>query len=229
MRPLLIFLVSSLALIPAVSLADIACTPSKQLEEQHRPNMKRRSPPQNAKPIPTTVSEMAEWPMPGLLSQKKRFRRQDTPLDPREEQVYTVEGNLWRLKLADEDCDYHMEVGVAGGTKKDIRIVAEIPQAPAYAATREELLRSLKEAQELTPGQRITLKSSVPIRLTGYAFCDAQHYTPREPKRGKGHGTQFVATIWEIHPVWKIEFLDKKVAPKTVRRRGRENSKRKEP
>ena len=227
MRLFRLLLVSAAALI-STARADIACTMGKPLEEQHRPNMKRRAPPQNAKPIHTTVAEMAEWPIPGILSQKRRFRKQDSPLDPREQQVYTVEGNLWRFKVEEEDCDFHLEVSVPGGTKKDIRIVAEIPQAPAFAAAREELLRGLKAARDLIPGQRVTVKGSVPVRLTGYAFCDAQHYTVAEPKRGKGHGTQYVATIWEIHPVWKIEFLDKKAAPQAIRRTGKTSSKKME-
>ena len=68
----------------------------------------------------------------------------------------------------------------------------------------------------------VNLRSPLRIRVTGYAFYDAYHYSARwqtsKPgrcdfspaelyQRGKGHGTCNVGTIWELHPVWKIERL----------------------
>ena len=83
MRLFWLLLASAAALI-STARADITCTMGKPLGEQHRPNMKRRTPPQNVKALPTTVAEMAEWPIPEVLAQKRRFRKQDVPLDPRE-------------------------------------------------------------------------------------------------------------------------------------------------
>src|SRR5262245_54414516 len=63
---------------------------------------------------------------------------------------------------------------------------------------------------------------SVRLRLTGYGFFDAFHYTskydPAKPgkckftkaqklKRGNGHGTCPVGTLWELHPVWRLQAI----------------------
>ncbi len=48
------------------------------------------------------------------------------------------------------------------------------------------------------------LKTSLRVKVRGFAFFDAWHASAKEPKRGHSHGTRHVATLWEIHPVWRI-------------------------
>ena len=201
------FCVSSLCLaLPAN--ADVACTPSNSLPDQNRTVMKHRAPPKIA-PHVATVAEMLAWPLPPGM--KRRMRKTDSVMDPREEQVFTVEGNLWRVKLSEDDCDFHLELGPAGGVKQDERVVVEIPKGQAFLAARESLIKAIPEAGTLKPDEDAKLKANTTlrVRVTGYAFCDLEHYTPKNLRRGDGHGGKRVMTLWEIHPVWKIEFLKK--------------------
>jgi hypothetical protein len=45
------------------------------------------------------------------------------------------------------------------------------------------------------------------MRFTGLAFWDAVHGSSRDPRRGEGHGTKMVGTLWELHPAWKAEVV----------------------
>jgi hypothetical protein len=151
-------------------------------------------------------------------------------IDGRENKVYVLEGNLWRVGLEGNDCDLHLELSDPSKGKSTDRVIVEIPQE--YASTRDELLAVLPERE----GSRITnarpnskgnyrpmnLRSPLRIRVTGYAFYDAYHYLVRwqtsKPgrcdfsseqlhQRGRDHGTCNNGTIWELHPVWKVELL----------------------
>lgn len=189
--------------------ADVACTPTKPLADQNRTVMKHRPPPKGVQPQVATIADVLAWPLPPGL--KRKMRKTDSVMDPREEQVFTVEATLWRVKLSDDDCDFHIELGPVGGRKSDPRVVAEIPQGPGFLAAREALIAAIPEAATLKPDEDAKLKANqtLRVRVTGYAFCDLEHYTPKDLKQGTGHGGKFVMTLWEIHPVWKIEFLKK--------------------
>ena len=189
--------------------ADVTCTPSKPLPDQNRTVMKHRPPPKGVQPHAATIADMLAWPLPPGM--KRKMRKTDSVMDPREEQAYVVEGNLWRVKLSEDDCDFHLELGPAGGRKSDERVVAEIPQGAPFLAAREALIAAIPEAGTLKPDEDAKLKANQTgrVRITGYAFCDLEHYTPKNLKQGTGHGGKRVMTLWEIHPVWKIEFLKK--------------------
>jgi hypothetical protein len=187
--------------------ADVACTPTVPLPDQHRTAMKHRVPPPGIAAQPATVADMLAWPLPEGMTRKKR--KNDTVMDPREDKAYVVEAVIWRVKLAEDDCDLHLEIGTPGGAKRDERAIIEIPQGQAFLPAREALIAGIPKAGELKPKEALPMLKPVLVRITGYAFCDLQHYTPKDLKRGTGHGGKSVATLWEIHPVWKIEFLKK--------------------
>ena len=187
--------------------ADVACTPTVPLAEQHRTAMKQRVPPPGLPVQAATIADMLSWPLPEGMTRKKR--KIDSVMDPREGKAYVVEAVIWRVKLSEDDCDFHLEIGPPGSGRDDERAIIEIPQGQAFLQAREALIAGLPKAGELKPKQALPLQKPVPVRITGYAFCDLQHYTPKDLKRGTGHGGKRVATLWEIHPVWKIEFLKK--------------------
>jgi hypothetical protein len=46
------------------------------------------------------------------------------------------------------------------------------------------------------------------LTVTGFGFYDTAHYSKKDPKKGHGHGTKLVGTLWELHPFWEIAFAD---------------------
>lgn len=126
------------------------------------------------------------------------------------------------------DCDFHLEIAGVGKGKAAQRVIAEIPAEDT--AAREQLLAllladtrsKLLNAQPDSKGnyRKLNLTQAVPMKVTGYAFFDAHHYsvnwknskggschfTPQQVHhRGSSHGTCYVGSIWELHPIWKVE------------------------
>ncbi len=167
--------------------------------------MKHRAPAGGLKPVPATVAEMVGWGTPAGV-EAKAGRLRDVVIDPREEQAFELEGDIWRAKLSDDDCDLHMEISAHGSGRRADRVIVEIPQGAAFIKARDAVLHVLGEGN-IHLGKAIKLEKPIPIRLTGYAFYDAVHYRRKMPVRGKSHGTRYVGTMWEIHPVWNVEFL----------------------
>lgn len=208
-RPILI-IAFALSLLPAAARADIACTPSTALPKQYRTSIKHRAPAASTiRAITTTVAEVIGWDSPAGSADPK-VRKKDSPLAPKEQQVYALEGDVWLVKTEGNDCDFHMELSGPGGRVTDDRIIVEIPQGASFVTSRENLLDALVQAGLKKPKGKFSRKLEPPIRvrLTGYAFYDGKHYSPKNPKRGTGHGSSAVATLWEIHPVWKVEVLN---------------------
>src|SRR5205807_1552819 len=130
-------------------------------------------------------------------------RKRDVPISPIEREVYTVEGDLWRVKMEDNDDEYHLEISARGAKRTANRIIVEIPPGPGYEGTRLKLLSLLPGNYIFRPKTTRDFKQPIPIRVTGFAFFDGHHWT-KKSLRGNKHGTAYTATLWEIHPVWKV-------------------------
>lgn len=74
---------------------------------------------------------------------KVRYSRE--VIDDREGRALHLDALLWLAKVSDDDCDIHMELSGLGGSKKNYRVIAEIPNDEAYQPTWEKLLRKLSE------------------------------------------------------------------------------------
>src|SRR3990167_6461611 len=101
--PLLLALLAAAPLTPAQ-----VCAPTTELARQFRSAMKHR-PPGPSRGTATTVDQLAAWPPPAGVS-SFQVRRRDAAIDPREEQVAVLIGDLWRVVVEDNDCDLHLEV-----------------------------------------------------------------------------------------------------------------------
>jgi hypothetical protein len=44
------------------------------------------------------------------------------------------------------------------------------------------------------------------VKVTGYAFLDLSHQCKTWPSKGCNHGGKEVMTIWELHPIYSIEW-----------------------
>lgn len=221
----------SLVVCSALALAQNSpkdCKPTTPLGKQSRSELKhRKSAP--GTPEVTTIPEVLNWQQPAGLSSRV-VRASNKAIDGRENKVYVLEGNLWRVGLEGNDCDLHLEISDPRKGKFTDRVIVEIPQE--YASTRDELLALLPERERsritnARPNSKgnyrpVNLRSPLRIRVTGYAFYDAYHYSARwqtsKPgrcdfspeqlhQRGRDHGTCNVDTIWELHPAWNVERL----------------------
>ncbi|MGA8144235.1 MAG: hypothetical protein WB987_10135 [Candidatus Acidiferrales bacterium] len=205
-----IFLVFVLIAIPIQARSqDIVCTGSTPIASQARTSMKHRNPPTSTtQPKNATVSQVLSWAAPPDIANVKT-RRSNQSIDPREDQGFTIDGDLWRVIVEDNDCDFHLELATPGQPKTASRIIVEVPQGDAFLAARKLLLEELTaNGYELSVGKSITLDEPLRVTVTGFAFYDAAHYSKKNPKKGHSHGTAFVGTLWELHPVWNISFAE---------------------
>jgi len=170
---------------------------------------------------------MLAWGFPASID-SDATRNSQKAIDDKEAQVFTLTGNLWRIGLEGNDCDIHMELSDVSGGKASERVIAEIPPENEQARTQLLDLLGAADRQKILneqPDEKgsyrfINLAHPVGIRVTGYGFYDAAHYsrswkasqggrchfTPEEVhKRGNSHGTCAVATLWELHPVWSVQ------------------------
>jgi hypothetical protein len=198
------------------------CEPSTPVPDQKRTRMKHRKPASNGTLATTvTLTEILDWGTPEDITDKD-VKNSNTPIDPLEEEVFEVEGDLWRIAQEANDCDYHLELSGPGKAAKDVRIIVEIPNDPGYATARQNLLDALNPADRaaLEAKGEVVLTKGVRLRVRGNAFFDAFHYTakfdPAKPgrckftrekklKRGNNHGTCMVGTLWELHPTWRVD------------------------
>jgi len=189
----------------SVTRADIAGTTTQTVATQNRTRMKHRTPPpQNPGVTLVTVAQMvAASPATGITSPGARSSVQ--PIDPRENSVLTLKGDLWAINIEPNDCDFHLEVSEVGGTVDSDRVIVEIPQTARFVAARNALLNKL-HAAGVTLHARTKLTQPIRVQVLGFSFYDAWHYSPNNPQRGHAHGSPQVGSIWEIHPVWAIIF-----------------------
>lgn len=208
LRSVLLFF---LALAP-LAHADVPCSPTTPVANQIRTSLKHRSGGFQTVTLKiTTVSDMLSWPNPSRIS------RANAPIDPRENQAFRLSGDLWRIVMEGNDCDFHLEIAAPGSDSSADRVIVEIPQGPPFTALRNQIQQALSNAHEGSIGTTgKTLKKSIPLTVSGLAFFDAFHFSRTNPKRGNNHGTKFVGTIWELHPVFALNIGPAPVSPPTL-------------
>jgi len=201
--PAVLFGTIAVALLTAgAAEADVTCSPTTPISQQNRTAMKHRAATvQNVRLNQTSVDEMLQWANPATISKSS-----NSAIDPRENQAYTLTGDLWHIKVEGNDCDFHLELSAPGtGTDAD-RIIVEVPQGPDFSPLRDKLIQALLASGEgdLRHTKSFDLAHSIRVQVSGYAFFDAFHYSKSNPKRGHGHGSAMVGTIWELHPVFQL-------------------------
>jgi hypothetical protein len=180
--------------------------PTTLVAKQQRTALKHRHPPILYNATRATVAQVVALNrrLPAGVNTSAAIRRSNTPISPYETRVFRVDGDLWRVKMEDNDNEYHLEISRRGGRRNANRIIVEIPPDPAYAGTRRALLSLLPGNYVFRQKTSRDISPPIPIRVTGYVFYDGAHWTKNDVQ-GHNHGTAFTATLWEIHPAWKIE------------------------
>lgn len=204
----LLLLCSSIWTASAFS-QDITCTPTTPVDKQHRTKMKHREPSTDA-PETRTVTQVLQWAAPAGM-QDKNVRKQDSPFPGREKDAHVSEitGDLWRVKVEANDCDFHLEISAPGQPQTANRIIVEVPQGPSFVAARQMILDELiANGSDAAVDKSVDLEEPLRIKIVGLPFYDSAHFSKNNPKRGHGHGTKKVGTLWELHPSWQIQFLN---------------------
>ncbi len=193
-------------LVPMAWPQDIPCTPTTQLANQFRTQMKHRTTNLPDSSVHnSSVAKMLVWTAPTNVTDFKT-RKKDEPIAPRENEGFTVTGDLWRFIIEENDCDLHLELSAPGQPQTASRIIVEVPQGDPFVPFREKVLKALEDnGYVVSVGKSITLDEPIRITATGYAFYDGAHYSKKNPKKGHNHGTKAVGTLWEIHPAMTID------------------------
>jgi hypothetical protein len=174
------------------------CSPTTACNNQERWQLKHRMPSVVGQAQQVSVADMLTWPDPQNIADTA-VRKSTSPIDDKEKNVYSLEGDVWIAKRAPDDCDVHMEITSVDGTNTGKRIIAEIPSNEYFDKIRQVVMPKLG-------GSTGHLTKSFRVKITGLGFFDASHWTSKNPV-GNHHGSAAVGTLWEIHPVLNLELV----------------------
>jgi hypothetical protein len=195
----------SALLAPAPAVPD-ACTFGGDVESKYRWNVKHRAA-ASAEPSEVRLPEMFGWGDPANV-ETPSVRNPTDPdqlLDPHEAEAHVLEGDVWVAKIEDNDCDWHLELSAPNAGSASDRIIAEVSQGRGFAKPRSEIA-SMVGVDEIRT-QCFKFSKPARVRLTGWVFYDGHHWSKKHPRVGWKHGSDFVKTLWELHPVWSVEVL----------------------
>lgn len=129
-----------------------------------------------------------------------------------EDKEVTLQGYVVAVKFErHEDHDLHFELSGKKEWAAAGHMIAEIPAGQAYCEARKALWAIVKD-DENAKGDSFILKQPVRIRVTGFVFYDS-HHKPKKCEDSGGRGIdqpnkgypRQVMTVWELHPVIKVE------------------------
>ena len=127
-------------------------------------------------------------------------------LGGRERTYYKVTGRIIMVRLED-DCDMHILLGDATGTRQG-KVIVEIPKGPQWCDLRQRVFGWMGENFHPLPssGKDWQPKTNFVVTVTGPAFFDAEHHTSSDPAANERPGPfQPNTSIWELHPVTGIK------------------------
>jgi hypothetical protein len=135
-------------------------------------------------PQPLTVATMLTWPQSPIPAS-------DAPRTGRELQLFQIQNAFVQLVwLVGSDCDINMEIADSAD-KSAPRAIVETPVDPEYCPNREQEVTQLATHGITLSNAQQELNPPLLATVVGLAFQDLPHST---------RGTQFVQTIWELHP-----------------------------
>lgn len=168
-----------------------------------RVKVKDRSPASPSGATPLNVSDILS--MKATKTETAAIRVDENKPVVREKQIVTVTGYAWIIKESDDDCDVHIEMSETN-SKTAKRIIAEIPNTNPYCTFRSSVLGALVTKFHL-PVKKVyrfdngdNNGKAIKITVTGYLFWDSGHPT------GNNHGSEFVGSVWEVHPISKLRW-----------------------
>lgn len=155
-------------------------------------------------PVRTTIRAMiTTWGLPAFTGQAQ-YKCADRA--GRELRVYSVWGWVRRVKTAEEDGDWHVELTSRSDSPTDSCIVVEIPP-PELGANYEQARTDLRSWVTWNSSNG-DVAQPVRLRFIGAAFFDGEHRggpTRRDQTDGAhGRCNSSARALWELHPVYWI-------------------------
>ena len=151
-------------------------------------------------------SQIGAWQGPGGIFTKT------TPRRGKERNWYQVTGRVSLVKI-EPDGDFHIQLVDEGAADGDVNVVVEVPFGEPWCDIRKEIFSWTKHSFPLaTGGKKVTLEKKPVVTVTGKAFYDAIHgggdtsKNRRPVPKGAAETTKNV-TIWEIHPVMRLDVV----------------------
>jgi hypothetical protein len=155
---------------------------------------------------------------PGVKTRDKRYQAARIPfvtwLDFKEGDIISTTGWL-HLVAAEPDGDYHIQLSnnptdgnhclIVEVPKDEARFV-ESPQVRQLAGEVREFIRHrFLKGKELSVHGIHVVKPAEYVKVTGQLFFDDSHVTEKQENQNRGKKGMKAKTLWEIHPVTKIE------------------------
>ena len=149
---------------------------------------------------------MLKWPVPHVL----HFN--DTALIGTEEREIVHLRAFVRVFKCEGDADYHLELADSRAANAR-RIIAEAPDSDSTVRAQLEALMGGEPSKK---GKPLDGAAAAPIEIWGWRFLDLDHQSALKDKNGKrrtmaalkaghGHGSTSVRTLWEVHPILRVQ------------------------
>jgi hypothetical protein len=147
------------------------------------------------------VNEMVSWRVPANIPSDQRDSDQPITQREKDRKLYALVGFVRLIKL-ETDCDMHVQVAQSAASGSP-QVIVEVPRR--FTAVQRELM-ALTGMKSGSKSKRWIKDAPPRLRFVGLAFLDQPHQTDPPTKEGHGHGPGgVVRTLWELHPVLKVE------------------------
>ncbi len=168
--------------VDAAMQAICNCTPDEPASTDYRHNEKHVGLPGSSGQT-ITVAEILGWPQ----GPDPAF---DAPRTGRELQEFVIPQAWLQFAWVNPgDCDIHFEISDVQD-KTAPRMIVETPVDGEYCSARQNIVQQLGAHGFILNTNSGEINPPLKAQVVGLAFQDSNH--PR--------GTQFVATVWELHP-----------------------------
>jgi hypothetical protein len=170
--------------------------------KQSRTKLKHRLPDPHAIPTVISIAEMLIWKAPAKAPLTAAVRRSNNPIEPKESQAFTLEGDFGGScsKPTTEISNLVLSARAPGSWP-----IVSSSRCPTIRRRASSLAARGLASRRATVGGP-ALKKAIQLRVSGFAFYDGFHYSNADPQRGRDQGLRASERLWEIHPLWKVEF-----------------------
>jgi hypothetical protein len=128
---------------------------------------------------------------------------------------FALSGTVVLVK-AEDDGDLHIQLGrvQTGHRERNLddkaQVVCEVPHGDAWNEIRKQVFSWAKVKFPCKP-HKLDLQKKPTIKVIGKGFWDGEHHSDKTPNRRNYDKN---VTVWEIHPVMKLEVVEPKNSPK---------------
>lgn len=168
-----------------------------------RQQIKNRLPVNSVEPTHLLISDILKMQI--SKSEKDEIKADPNKAIIKENEIVSITGYAWVIKLSAEDCDIHIELSETNDRAAS-RVIAEVPNTKEYCNLHAKILSDLVTKYHLHKKKEYHFDKTdnggepIKINLTGYLFWDSGHPT------NKNHGSDKVGSVWEVHPVFKLNW-----------------------